>query len=145
KSAVGGERLLDLERQLAGRGEYQPPHTARLLRLGGSQSLKDRERERRGLAGPRLGAAEQVTTCQDGRNGLGLDGGGSGVALRCNCAEDQRGEAEAVESVMCSLWLFGLERTGVQIAHCPYYTTHRRAARQFRDGAPQPGRVPALA
>jgi hypothetical protein len=43
--------------------------------------LQNGEHESGGLSGSRLGAGEYVAACEDSGNGLGLNGGGFGVAL----------------------------------------------------------------
>jgi hypothetical protein len=51
------------------------------------QDLEEGESEAGGLAGSRLGGAEEVAAGEDYRNGLLLDRGGRGVALLCDCAQ----------------------------------------------------------
>jgi hypothetical protein len=99
--AVGLDRLLDLDRQLARRREDQ-----RADRVAGRreacvrvalQALEDREDEGRGLAGARLGGTEHVVAGDDDRDGLLLDGRGFGVALVHDGAEEFGREAEIGE------------------------------------------------
>jgi len=52
-----------------------------------AQNLKQRERKPGGLAGAGLGGAEQVFAGENDGDGLRLDGGGRGVALVRDCAE----------------------------------------------------------
>jgi hypothetical protein len=57
------------------------------VRLG-TEDVKQREREASGLAGAGLGGAEQVFASENYGDGLRLDGGGRGVALVRDCAEE---------------------------------------------------------
>jgi len=59
--------------------------------------LQHRQREPGGLAGAGLRGAEQVAACENYGDGLRLDGGGYGVALLGNAAEQLGGEAEILE------------------------------------------------
>ena len=79
--AVGPDARLDLERQLAGRGQDQRPDERPARHARRVQELEHRQHEGRGLARAGLGAGEHVTTGQDERNGLALDGRGFRVAL----------------------------------------------------------------
>jgi len=56
--------------------------------------VQHRQRERRRLAGAGLGAGEEVVAFEDGRDGLGLDGGGGFVALLADSLEKGRGEIQ---------------------------------------------------
>jgi hypothetical protein len=56
--------------------------------------LQDRQHEAGGLAGAGLRGAEQVAACQNDGDGLRLDGGGNGVALLGDSAEQLGREAE---------------------------------------------------
>ena len=107
-AAVGPDALLHLERELAGGREDEAPDGAvDGFRVGGRrdagvrvavvQPLEDGQHEGRGLAGPGLGAGEQVAAGEDERDRLGLDGGGLGVALVGNGAQIGRRQPEAVE------------------------------------------------
>jgi hypothetical protein len=59
-----------------------------MTRVGlGAEDLEQREREAGGLAGARLGGAEQIFAGEDYGDGLRLDGGGRGVALFRDRAE----------------------------------------------------------
>jgi hypothetical protein len=49
--------------------------------------LQYRQRESGGLAGAGLRGAEEIPACEDYGNGLRLDGGGLGVTLLGDCAE----------------------------------------------------------
>ncbi len=80
-AAVGLEALGDLQRQLAGGGEDERARAALLGgALGARQTIEDRQRERGGLAGAGLRAAEDVAAGQQVRDRLRLDGGGRLVA-----------------------------------------------------------------
>ena len=76
-SAVGADALLDLERELAGRGEDQRADAAAAVAAAGVQALDHRQHEGGRLAGAGLGAGEEVAAGEDERDGLGLDGVGS--------------------------------------------------------------------
>jgi hypothetical protein len=52
-----------------------------------AQYLKERQRESGSLAGAGLGGAQQVFAGEDYGDGLRLDGGGGGVALLGDSAE----------------------------------------------------------
>ena len=93
--AVGAEAFGNLGGQLAGGREHQDAATLALCRTAvGRQALNDRQGERRGLAGARLGNAEKVAAGQDDRDGFGLDRRRRHVAFALQCLEDRRGEAE---------------------------------------------------
>ena len=79
--AVRPDALLDLERELTGRGEDQGADQATALGPAGVQALDHRQHEGRRLAGAGLGAGEEVAAGEDERDGLGLDRGRLGVAL----------------------------------------------------------------
>jgi hypothetical protein len=51
------------------------------------EDLQDRQDEAGGLAGARLGGAQEVATREDYRDRFLLDGGGLGIALVCDCAQ----------------------------------------------------------
>jgi hypothetical protein len=59
--------------------------------------LQHRQSEAGGLAGAGLGGAEQIATCEYYGNGLRLDGGGYGVTLLGDCAEQLGIEPEILE------------------------------------------------
>jgi hypothetical protein len=61
------------------------------------QALQQGEREPGGLAGAGLRGAEQVASREDDGNGLGLDGGGFGVALLRDGAKQLGQQPEAFE------------------------------------------------
>jgi hypothetical protein len=58
------------------------------------QDLEEGKREARGLAGAGLGGAQKVFAGENNGNGLRLDGGGRGVALVRDSAEQLGLEAE---------------------------------------------------
>jgi hypothetical protein len=60
----------------------------------GGQPVKNREREARGLAGAGLGGAQQVFAGEDDGDGFRLDGGGNGIALLGDSAEQLDAKAE---------------------------------------------------
>jgi hypothetical protein len=67
----------------------------RVARVGfRAQELQQRQREAGGLAGAGLRRAEQVSACEDYGDGLRLDGGGLGIALLCDCAQQLGLEAK---------------------------------------------------
>jgi hypothetical protein len=66
------------------------------VRLAG-QSLKNGKRKAGGLAGAGLGGAQKVFAGEDDGDRLRLDGGGNGVALLGDSAEQLRPEAERIE------------------------------------------------
>ena len=100
--AVGAHAFLDLRRELARRrqdegADRQPAARIAHRRLG-HQAVQHRQHEAGGLAGAGLGAAHDVAAGEHGRDGLGLDRGGGGVALFVNGAQQGLGEAEGIES-----------------------------------------------
>jgi hypothetical protein len=62
-----------------------------------SEELQHRQREPGGLAGAGLSGAEEIAACEYYGNGLRLDGGGYGVTLLGDCAEQLGGEPEILE------------------------------------------------
>jgi len=94
--AVGADAFLDLQRELAGRGDDQDAdflRGGRLLR----KKLQDRQDEAGGLAGASLRRAEKIAAGENDGDGLRLDGGGLGVALLGDCAEQLGRKAEILE------------------------------------------------
>jgi len=61
------------------------------------EQLQHRQREAGGLAGAGLRGAEQIAPGEDYGNGLRLDGGGYGVALLGDCAEQLGRKPEILE------------------------------------------------
>jgi hypothetical protein len=90
-ATVGAEARADLRGELARRRQHEGAQRAAALR----QVLKDGERERRRLARPGLGAAEQVTALEQVGNGLGLD------RRRCVVARGGDRRAESVGESKC--------------------------------------------
>jgi hypothetical protein len=99
--AVRLHAVLHLDRELArGREDEAANRVERrreALRRHGRQALQDREREAGGLAGAGLGGAQEVAARKDDGDGLGLDGGGFGVALLRDRAQQLGREPEAFE------------------------------------------------
>jgi hypothetical protein len=97
--AVDADAFLDLRGELARRGEDErPDRAARAGRaVSRGEQLKERQGEARGLTGAGLRRAEQVASGEDDRDRLGLDGGGAGIALFRDCAEQLGREPERVE------------------------------------------------
>jgi hypothetical protein len=60
----------------------------------GRQPLKQRQGEAGGLAGAGLGGAQKIFAGEDDGDGLRLDGGGNGVALLGDSAEQLGAKAE---------------------------------------------------
>ena len=92
------DALLDLERELAGRGEDEGADDAR---AGGRarrvEALEHRQHEGGRLAGAGLGAGEHVAAGEHERDRLGLDGGGLGVALPRDGAKELGRQPEVIE------------------------------------------------
>ena len=63
----------------------------------GAQDLKKRQGEASGLAGAGLRGAEQVAACENYRNGLRLNGGGDGVTLLRDSAQQLGRQAERIK------------------------------------------------
>ena len=96
--AVGPDALLDLERELAGRGQDQRADDARAAgRTRRMEALEHRQHEGGRLAGAGLGAGEDVAAREDERDGLGLDGGGFRVALVGDGTEELGRQPELIE------------------------------------------------
>jgi hypothetical protein len=90
--SIGAHILFHLRRELAGRGDDERAHRVarRRMRAGVAflgQPLQQRQREAGGLAGAGLRGAQQVASRKNDRDGLRLDGGGGGVALARDSAE----------------------------------------------------------
>ena len=90
----GLEGVGDLQGQFTRRCENQSLRGALLLVDAG----QDRQRESRGLAGARLGEADDVAPVHQERNGLLLDGGRRFEADLLDCVKDDLRQAEPVES-----------------------------------------------
>ncbi len=93
--AVRAHVLVHLRGEFPRRRDDEDAHRTRSRAL--RQPLENGQREAGGLAGARLGGAEQIATAQDDRNGLRLDGGGLGVALLCDSAQQLGAQAETFE------------------------------------------------
>ena len=99
--AVNAHAFFNLRCEFARRRHDQSAHgidaaavdEARL----GRQALQQGQRESRRFAGTGLGAAQQVTAGQHGRNGLHLNRGGSVVALLKHGLQDGRGQVQFFE------------------------------------------------
>jgi len=61
------------------------------------EELQYRQREGGRLAGAGLGSAEEIAACEYYGNGLRLDGGGLGVTLLGDCAEQLGRKPEILE------------------------------------------------
>ncbi len=99
-AAVDAHALLDLERELAGRGEDQRadgPAAGARVAVRRAKVLEHGQHEGRRLAGAGLGAGHQVAAGEDERDRLGLDGGGLGVALVRDGAEEFGLQPEGIE------------------------------------------------
>jgi hypothetical protein len=97
-TAIGVEAVEDLSRQFTGGREHQ--HAAGFrLRLDAvlQDAMQDRQREGRGLAGTRLGDADDVTAGQCDGDRLGLDWRGRGVILFFERTRNGFGEAEILK------------------------------------------------
>ena len=83
--AIGAHAFFHLGGELAGGREDEGAHgvgtPAVFGALAAGEQLQERQRERGRFAGARLGAAQQVSPFEHGRNGLCLNGGGGVVAL----------------------------------------------------------------
>ena len=71
-AAVGAKTLLDLQRQLARRRQHQGANLPPALAL--AEQLQNRQRERRGLARPRLCGGQEILALQHHRDSLLLNG-----------------------------------------------------------------------
>ena len=99
--AVGAHAFLHLRRELARGHEDQRAHRMARGRVAGvrfrSEELQHRQSEAGGLAGAGLRCAEEIFACEYYGNGLRLDGGGSGITLLGDCAEQLGREPEILE------------------------------------------------
>ncbi|EGG75537.1 hypothetical protein SXCC_03972 [Gluconacetobacter sp. SXCC-1] len=89
-AGIGCEAFPDLGCQFTGGGEHQG---ARTLGVGPAlfteKTVKDGQREGRGLARAGLCQTQQVTPFQQVGNGASLNGGGLGVAFLVQCAQQR--------------------------------------------------------
>jgi hypothetical protein len=99
--AVGAHALLDLRSQLARGHEDEAADRmarGRMARIGfRGEELQHRQREAGGLAGAGLRRTKQIFACEYYGDGLRLDGGGLGVALLGDCAEQLGQKPEILE------------------------------------------------
>jgi hypothetical protein len=98
--AVDSDALLDLEGELAGRGEHEGadrPPTAPRVRVRRAEALEHGQHEGRRLAGAGLGSGHEVAAGEHERDGLGLDRRGHGVALVGDRAQELGRQPEIVE------------------------------------------------
>ncbi len=95
--AVGPDAFLDLERELTGRSKDQRADDPWTGWTRGVEPLDERQHEGGRLAGPGLGAGEDVTSLQHERDGLALDRRGFGVALAGDSAEQLGRQPETIE------------------------------------------------
>ena len=95
-ASVGVHRLLDLGRQLAGRGQDQAAGATRLrLARAVGETVQDRQREAGGLASAGLGCGQQVAAVQHQGDGLRLDRRRRAVAGFGHGAQQGIGQPEA--------------------------------------------------
>ncbi len=99
--AIRLDRGIHLRRKLAGGCEdqcaYRPPNAFSVRTCAAGKALQHRQNEAGRLAGARLRASQQVAAREHGRNGLHLDGGGRGIALIGDRAQQRSGQAESIE------------------------------------------------
>ena len=100
--AVVTHRLFDLSGQFAGGGQDQHAHPGAPVFGHGAaahgQLVQHGQGEGGGFAGAGLGPSQQILTRQNGRDGLGLDGGWVFVAQLAHGFEDRRGEIQFIKS-----------------------------------------------
>jgi hypothetical protein len=93
--AVGAEAFRDLAGELTGWSEHEYAATFAQCRSAvGGEAVKDRQGEGGGLAGARLGDAQQVAAGEHARYGLRLNWGRLGIAFVLQRPKDWSGEAE---------------------------------------------------
>src|SRR5450830_55459 len=95
--AVDAHAFFDLRCQLTGRCQNQGTDrhmTVDLDAFDAGQPLQQRQGETRSFTGAGLCTSEQITSGQNGRHGLQLDWGGSGIALFGNGTNDFLGKTE---------------------------------------------------
>ena len=93
-AGIALERFGHLDRQLASRGQHEDLGFG----LGEIDPRQQRQRKRRGLAGPGLGHAEQVPPGEQVRNAAGLDRGRLLVADSLEGAQHRGSQAEGGEA-----------------------------------------------
>ena len=113
---VGLDVLVDLVGELARRRDDQGPHRMTRRRRAAArhrqQSVDDRQREARRLAGSGLGGAHDVAAGHHYRNRLGLDRGRLAVAEFGHGTQDRRVEPEITEFRCFSVYFIGLRDAG---------------------------------
>jgi hypothetical protein len=96
--AVGADAFFHLCRKLPGRRDDEGAHGVAGWRVApgrlAGEILQQRQGEAGRLAGSRLRGAQQIASREYDRDGLELDGSGSGVALLCDCAKQLGREAK---------------------------------------------------
>ena len=108
--AVHAEAVRDLHGQFTRGRQHEHARAHAALGLAGiGHAVQERQREGRGLTGSRLGAAEQVASLHDERNGLYLDGRGRGVAFSRDGAKNGNAQAKSCEGAC-----LGQGRNGVR-------------------------------
>ena len=103
-AAIGAEAIVDLPRKLARRRENErmrAPRRARPALLG--QAMQNWQREGRGLAGARLGDAEQIPALHEKRNGLRLNWRRLEIVFGLERKPQRLGQPKAVERSRCHL------------------------------------------
>jgi hypothetical protein len=99
--AVGADAFLHLRGELARGHEDETAHGVARRRLAGAgvprEQLQHRQGEAGGLAGAGLRGGEKIAAGENDGDGLRLDGGGLGVALLGDSAEQLGGKAETLE------------------------------------------------
>jgi len=115
-AAVRLDRIGDLDGELAGRGHDQGPDRVAGRREArvrvGLEPLEDREDERGGLAGARLGGGDDVAAAEDDGDCRRLDRSGLAIALVGHRSQELGREAERVEAVRQALF-FAFVRPGI--------------------------------
>ena len=92
------QRIGDLLREFAGRGEHQCPRVSRLRRAVLVDQPRDqREPERQGLAGTRAGPAQDIAPCESVQDGPVLHRGGSDQAMRCQLVDERPGRPSSAK------------------------------------------------
>ena len=92
------DRLIDLQRQLAGRRQdYGAGGMRCRTNVFRSQMLQDGQHEGGGLAGPCLGDAQQIAALEKRGNGIRLNWRGRGELARREGTQQRFGEAECRE------------------------------------------------
>ena len=129
-AAIGAEAVEDLAGQFAGRAQHQDAAAFALerARIRG-ETMQDRQREGRGLAGAGLRDADHVAARHDDRDGLRLDRGRGGVFFFGEGTRDRVVKIEVVKirsknrlSVACACRGRCAKRRG---RHCGEYETPR--------------------